>query len=74
LSARNALKMRVAGQHPGDLDELTPADAELRHRRFERQVAEADLFQRRPGAIAKILATMKQRHLAIAEPDVVEHR
>ena len=40
---------RVAGQHAGDLDKLPPADAELRHRRLERQVAESHLFQRRRG-------------------------
>ena len=64
---------RVAGEHAGDLDELPPADAELRHRRLERQVAQADLFQRRPRPLAKFLAAMKQRYLAVAEPDVVEH-
>ena len=65
---------RVAGQHPRQLDELPPADAELRHRRVQRQIAQPDLFQRRPRPLAKLLAPVEQRHLAVAEPDVVEHR
>ena len=40
---------RVAGQHPRELDKLAPADAELRHRRVQRQIAEPDLFAAPPA-------------------------
>ncbi len=33
-----------------------------------------DLVERRAGAVAEFFAAVEQRHLAIAEPDVVEHR
>ena len=65
---------RVARQHPRKLDKLAPADAELRHRRLQRQIAQPDLLERRARPVAKFLAAVKQRHLAVAEPDVVEHR
>ena len=63
---------RVASQHAGDLDKLPLADAELRHRRIERLVAQPHLFERSARAITEFLAAVEQRHLAVAEPDVVE--
>src|SRR6185503_14276345 len=57
----------------GDLDKLASADAELRHRRFQWQIAQAHLFQRGARPLAQFLAAVEQRHLAIAEPDVVEY-
>ena len=65
---------RVARQHPRKLDKLPPADAELRHRRLQRQIAQPDLLERRARPLAEFLAAVEQRHLAVAEPDVVEHR
>ena len=64
----------VACQHPRKLDKLATADAELRHRRLQRQIAQPDTLERRPRPVTKFLAAVKQRHLAVAEPDVVQHR
>ena len=65
---------RIAREHARDLDQLTLADAELRHRRLQSETAQTHLFQRLPRPLTQSAAAMKQRHLAVAEPDIVEHR
>ena len=37
-------------------------------------MAETHLRQRRLGLLAKSLAPVEQRYLAIAKPDIIEHR
>src|SRR5256885_695588 len=52
---------------------LPPADAELRYRCLEREIAQAHRLECRTRALAQLPAAVEERRLAIAEPDIVEH-
>src|SRR6185312_12928829 len=61
-------------QHARDLDELTLADAEARHRRCQRNPLHAELIEGAARRLAQMAAAMEQRDLAVAEPDIVLDR
>src|SRR6185437_10833026 len=61
-------------QHARDLDELTLADAEARHRRCQRNLLHAELIEGAARRLAQMAAAMEQRDLAVAEPDIVLDR